>query len=232
MDREGAYDFGRDGVAGAEPGKSLAARALESEERLQLALEAGRMGTWEWEVATSRVVWSAGLEEIHGLATGSFAGTFEAFQEDIHPEDRERVLRTISGTVERGDDHHIEYRILLPDGSLRWVEGRGRLFRDEAGAPARMIGVCLDVTERKENEQRRALLLDEFSHRIKNIMAIVQSIAGLTLRETPEPEAFKRAFQSRLAALDTAHSLLTRQQWRGACLTDLVAGTLAPFGGG
>lgn len=125
----------------------------ESEERLRLALEAGQMGTWEWNVATDEVVWSPGLETIHGLAPGAFAGTFAAYQEDIHPEDREPILRAIARTLKQGEDHHVEYRIVRPDGCIRWVEARGKLFRDRSGAATRMIGVCTDVTERKQADE-------------------------------------------------------------------------------
>jgi PAS domain S-box-containing protein len=202
----------------------------ESEERLRLALEAGRMGTWEWTVATNEVIWSPSLEAIHGIAPGTFAGTFAAYQDDMHAEDREHVLHAIAQTLEQGEDHHIEYRIVRPDGSTRWVEGRGKLVRDRSGAPTRMIGVCMDVTERKRNEERQKLLLDELSHRVKNMLAIIQSIAGQTLRETPDPAAFKAAFSARLAAFARAHSLLTKELWQGAALRDIVATALAPFG--
>ena len=139
----------------------------ESEERLRLAMEAGRMGTWEWSLETNDVYWSASLEEIHGLAPGTFPGTFEAFQNDVHPADRERVARSITSALHGSHEHHVEYRIVWPDGSLRWVEGRGKVVRNEAGDPVRMIGVCADITERKradealrESEQRFRLMAD------------------------------------------------------------------------
>jgi PAS domain S-box-containing protein len=124
----------------------------ESEERLRLALEAGQMGTWEWNVATSEVVWSPGLEAIHGLAPGEFAGTFAAFQNDIHPDDRAAVVAQIERTLQQGEDHRVEYRLLLAQGAIRWVEGRGKLFRDAEGRPQRMVGICTDVTARHEAE--------------------------------------------------------------------------------
>jgi two-component sensor histidine kinase len=93
-----------------------------------------------------------------------------------------------------------------------------------------MIGVCMDITERKRNEERQRLLLDELNHRVKNMLAIIQSIASQTLRETPEPAAFKAAFSARLAALGRAHALLTRELWIGASLRVIVATALAPFG--
>ena len=105
----------------------------DDSEWLRLALAAGRMGTWNWSVRSNRVDWSPGLEAIHGLAPGTFAGTFEAYLSDIHPDDRERVVGAITRTLEQGQDHLIEYRLRWPDGSVHWVEARGRLFRDQRG---------------------------------------------------------------------------------------------------
>jgi PAS domain S-box-containing protein len=138
----------------------LAEQALrDSAESLRLALEAGRMGTWEWEIGNGRVTWSPGLEAIHGMAPGSFAGTFQAFLADVHPDDRELVTRQIQATLALRKDHHIEYRLKRRDGTERWVEGRGKLYCDELGTPQRMVGVCTDVTERKRHEQERNELL-------------------------------------------------------------------------
>jgi PAS domain S-box-containing protein len=131
-----------------------------SEERLRLALEAGRMGTWEWDIPGNTVRWSPTLEAIHGLAAGSFPGSFEAYQSDIHPEDRARVLRSIAETLEQNREHRIQYRIVWKDGSVHWIEAWGRLFRDEEGRPLRMMGVCMDADERKHTEHTMRFLAD------------------------------------------------------------------------
>jgi PAS domain S-box-containing protein len=131
----------------------------ESEERLRMAVEAGRMGTWEWRIDTGRVTWSPGLEAIHGLAPGAFAGTFEAVQREVHPDDRQRVTRTILESVEQRKDLRVEYRIVRADGSVRWVEGRGRLVGERHGRPERVVGLCMDITERKQAEEGRGALL-------------------------------------------------------------------------
>jgi len=125
-------------------------RQRESESRLRLALEAAGMGVWEWHIGTNQVTWSPELEAIHGLDPRSFDGTFEAFLRDVHPEDRPLVMESIARTLDEGRDHRIEYRLVRPDGEIRWVEGRGRLTCDEAGHPAWMAGVCQDVTERRQ----------------------------------------------------------------------------------
>jgi PAS domain S-box-containing protein len=131
-----------------------------SEERLRLALEAGHMGTWEWNLRDNQVIWSPGLEAIHGLAPGSFAGTFEAYQHDLHPEDRAYVLGSITQAVEKGTEHHLEYRILWPDSGVHWIEARGKVYQDESGRPLRMMGVCTDIDERKHAEKTVRFLAD------------------------------------------------------------------------
>jgi PAS domain S-box-containing protein len=144
------------------------AELQQTTERLSLAAEAGHLGAWEWDVASGRVFWSPELERIHGLAPGSFPGTFEAYQSEIHPDDRERVLRTIEETVQERRRHVLEYRIVLPDGTIRWVEARGRSFFDARGEPHRLVGVCMDISERKEVETRLAN-----QHRLATLMAEV-----------------------------------------------------------
>jgi PAS domain S-box-containing protein len=128
------------------------ARLLATEERLRVALDAGRMGTWEWSMAANHVVWSPGLEAIHGREPGSFKGTFDDVLSDVFPEDRDRLTATIAQALERRTDYHVEYRIFTAQGEQRWVEARGKLFCDDAGQPHRMVGVCMDVTDRKRHE--------------------------------------------------------------------------------
>jgi PAS domain S-box-containing protein len=132
-----------------------------SNERHRIAIEAGQMGTWEWTIATGAVQWSPGLERIHGLAPGTFPGTFQAVIDETHPDDRDALRSAVTQALERGGRYQIEYRILRPDGTVCWVEGRGTVLRDEWGRAERMVGVCTDVTERKHRDQERAKLLAE-----------------------------------------------------------------------
>lgn len=136
-------------------------RLRGDEERLRLALEAGRLGAWEWDLRDGGVVWSPELEAIHGLAPGAFEGTFEAFQRDMHPDDRERVLGEIRQVVHEGrPEYRVEYQIVRPDGQVRWLEASGRLVKGPNGSAERMLGVCSDATERKRNERRYHLLAE------------------------------------------------------------------------
>jgi PAS domain S-box-containing protein len=150
----------RERTALVEAEQLARADAEAAERRLQVALEAGRMGTWQWTMGTGDLKWSPGLEAIHGYAPGTFPGRFEAFRAEIHPDDRERTLTAITEAVQERRDHHIEYRIVRGDGTMRWVEGRGQLFFNDRGEPDRMVGVCADVTERKQSEERFRLAIE------------------------------------------------------------------------
>ena len=131
-------------------------------ERLTVALEAGRLGSWEWDVPANRIHWSATTERIHGIPEGSFDGSFDAYQSDTHPDDKARVEETIRATLQkRQRDYEITYRIVRPDGAVRWLEARGALSFDAAGNPLRLTGVCADVTERKEAEEARQRAQEE-----------------------------------------------------------------------
>jgi two-component system, cell cycle sensor histidine kinase and response regulator CckA len=124
----------------------------ESESRLQVAMAAGEMGAWEWNLPTNRVSWSSSLEAIHGLARGTFGGSLEDFKRDIHAEDLELVLAQIEQTLATHGDFHVAYRIKRPDGVVRWVEGFGHVLLGANGQPEKLAGVCMDITERKRAE--------------------------------------------------------------------------------
>ncbi|HET9468020.1 MAG TPA: ATP-binding protein [Vicinamibacterales bacterium] len=135
--------------------------ATAGADRLRFALGAAAMGTWEWRVGTNQLDWSETLRDMHGLQPGDDDVSFERYQREIHPDDRERVLTALERSLSGGAGHHIEYRIVLADGSVKWVEGKGRVLRDESGAPVRMIGICMDITDRKRAEADREKLLEQ-----------------------------------------------------------------------
>jgi PAS domain S-box-containing protein len=131
-----------------------------NEEHLRIALEGGKMGTWHWDIASDSVVASPALEEIRGLEPGTFAGTFEAFLADIHPDDQATVQAHLAEAVEKRRDHHIEYRLKLRGtGETRWVEARGRPVLDGRGTPTGMVGICMDVTARRRAQEERDEIL-------------------------------------------------------------------------
>jgi PAS domain S-box-containing protein len=123
------------------------------EERLQLALAAGHMGAWEWNIVSGKVTWSTTLEKIHGLAPGSFGRGFEDFKRDIHPEDAGYVFSQIQETLENKGQYHVQYRIIRPDGEVRWLEAFDRVNVGEDGRAVKLIGVCADITARSRAEE-------------------------------------------------------------------------------
>jgi PAS domain S-box-containing protein len=148
---------------------------------LSLALEAGQMGTWEWDVRTNRVVLSPAMGAMHGYGADelAFDGTVETFQSDIHPADQNRVLEAVSRAVAEHRSYVIEYRIVRHgDRCIRWIEARGRLLLDAVGQPERLAGVCADITDRKESTLR--LELSEAFH-----SATLMSVADAVVTTDP-----------------------------------------------
>lgn len=130
-----------------------------SDARLRLVQSAGRLGTWEWDLRANTVNWSPELEELHGLPVGSFDGTFEFLLSKMHPDDRQAFIAATED-LKRDGQHYIEHRILMPDDSVRWVAGRGQLFRNEAGEGTWALGVCIDITERHDERERLAFMIE------------------------------------------------------------------------
>jgi PAS domain S-box-containing protein len=127
--------------------------ARSTAESLRFALAAAHMGTWEWDIQSGRVAWSGGVESIFGLSDAGFSGTYDAYLGLIHADDRAAVVAAIDGAV-RGsvDDYCIEHRVVWPDGSAHWLEGKGSVHRDSAGRALRMTGTVVEVTARKRAE--------------------------------------------------------------------------------
>lgn len=138
----------------------------ESEQRLKLALEAGRLGAWERNLKTGLMTWSPLAQEIYGLIPGQFGGTFEEFEHLVHADDRARVLDEISRCVSELTPYHVEFRIVRPNGAIAWLESRGQLFLGNDGRPERFAGVTVDVTGRKRVELNQKFLI-EFSDQIR-----------------------------------------------------------------
>ena len=140
----------------------------ESEQRLEQAMVAGSMGAWEWSIGSGRVIWSPGLERIHGIEPGTFGGTLADFQQKIHPDDRDAVLGGLQMVVREGGEYHVSYRIRRPDGMQRWVEAFGQVARNAKGEPERVSGVCMDITERRLDETERERLLER-EHQLRQV---------------------------------------------------------------
>ena len=195
----------------------------ESETKLRLAVEATALGLWDFDIRTGALTWSEHLKALYGLPPDAPI-TFELFISLLHPEDRENVLRGYEAALDPASDglFSFEHRVQAADGVERWLSAAGQVVFGAGGRPIRAIGTARDVTERKADERRQRLLMAELDHRVKNILATVQSIATRTLGSDAEAQAL----HGRIAALADAHSILSAEEWRGAELTGLLDAVL------
>ena len=134
----------------------------KAEERLRLAQWAAHIGTFDVNIRTGVDIWQPETEALYGLPPGSFRGTLTAFEDLIHPQDRERIIALTQEMVRTGQPAEGEWRVVWPDGSVHWIAGRGQVLRDGSGEPSRMLGVNLDITDRKQAEQELARANERF----------------------------------------------------------------------
>jgi PAS domain S-box-containing protein len=201
----------------------------ESDLRQNLALSAGRMGVWDWNVSSGDLTWSAQQYALYGVSSDTFVPTYESFMAMVHPRDRVRLAADSREILAEGGPYASEFRIICPDGSERWLATRSDVVRDKAGLPIRLVGVNFDITDREKAEAARLLMINELNHRVKNTLATVQSMAAQSFRDVADPLRAKEAFTARLLALSRAHDVLTRESWVAAGLRDVVEQALAPF---
>jgi PAS domain S-box-containing protein len=155
----------------------------QSEEQLQLALEAGGMGVWQVDLATGKSAWSHGMERLHGLPAGTPAPDVDQYDAMVHPEDREQACAAVKESIERTGWHRVEYRVVWPDGTVRWLERRGRVRQDESGRPVSMAGVCQDITRRKHTEHDLTFVAEASAELagVSDVQATLDRIARLAV---------------------------------------------------
>lgn len=137
--------------------KPLDAPTITTGVRVDFALDASRAGTWHWDMASGRVVWDERLEAMHGLAPGGFGQSFEHWVELLHPDEVDGILADVQGALAEPGAYDLLHRAIWPDGSIHWIECRGRVTVDDHGRPTGTIGVAFDVTERERvSEELRA----------------------------------------------------------------------------
>jgi PAS domain S-box-containing protein len=191
----------------------------EMRQRMQFAMEAANVGVWESDMVSGRMFWSEVQERLHGLAPGTFAGTFAAFIDTIHPDDRDDVSTAIERSVRERTDSRLEYRSVWPDGSVHWLAGIGRVLHDEAGRAIRAVGVGMDMTERKTLEEhlRQAQKMESIgnlaggiAHDFNNLLTVISAECELMADTVAPDSAAARSLASVRSAASSA-TALTRQ---------------------
>jgi PAS domain S-box-containing protein len=217
----------------AERTSELAASTLQlrqSEQLRSLALAAGQMGCWEWNANTGAGLWDQGQYEIFGVDPKSFVPTLTTVRPLVHPDDLGALRRAFKQFVGGSKTFQAEFRVRRPDGEIRWCVGVAAASFDEQQQLIRLSGVTVDITARKQAEDRLMVLAEEVDHRARNVIAVVQSILRLTRAQNIED--YITAINGRIRALSIAHKLLAGSRWDGADLGRLVAEEVAPYQAG
>jgi len=202
-------------------------RLLQSEQGRSLALAAGQMGSWEWEVGTKELKWDEGQYRIFGLDPRRFTATADNIRELVHPQDWDALRQMVERMSKNARTQQGEFRVIRPNGETRWCTGTAAASVDSQGRVVRISGVTIDITDRKEAEERQTLLAREVDHRARNALAVIQSIIRLTRAKSVED--YVGAIEGRIKALARAHTLLSDSRWEGADLATLAAEELAPY---
>jgi PAS domain S-box-containing protein len=225
-----------DQLAAALVRQQLEAQLRESEQLYRGAVITGRLASWETNMVTRERIWTKEGLEMFGLdlpnGRGVVGGEHDEFRTTLHPEDRYKVAE-FHRTADEIDSYPAEYRIVRSDGRLMWMSGRGRVIeRGPDGRARRVANIVVDVTERKKSEQQTKLLIDELNHRVKNTLATVQAIVAQGLKFGQPVDRARETIEARLQSLSRSHDLLTRDNWEGADLHEIVAQAFRPFAHG
>src|SRR5262245_34171670 len=202
----------------------------QAEQGRSLALAAGQMGSWDWDLISKQWRWDQGQHRIFGVDPQDFQINIESIRALIHPDDWLPLVEIARGMSQGARTQQTEFRVVRPNGEIRWCIGTAAASVDESDNVVRINGVTIDVTDRKEADERQVLLAREVDHRARNALAVIQSIIRLTRAKSVDE--YVQAIEGRIKALARAHTLLSDSRWRGADLGTLVGEELAPYRAG
>jgi PAS domain S-box-containing protein len=220
-------------AASREAAVQAAAALAASESRFRRFAEASPDVMWITEPGdTTPEFVSPAFERIWGVPREALRTNRQIWNDAVHPLDREKV-QAAWRDFDHGGIFDTEYRVVRPDGGIRWIRDIGFAMLDAQGSANRRGGLARDITAAKAAEARQVLLLGELNHRVKNTLTTVHSLALQTARtggaESESLQRFLADFQARLLALSRGHDLLTARTWRGATLEEAARAAVAPW---
>jgi PAS domain S-box-containing protein len=197
-------------------------------DRAELALTAAAVGEYEWDIVRDELMVSPRMAALTGLPVSvANSGQGHTFYEHVHADDLEAVHKALVEDLRRDGRYDIRFRFIRPDdGRLVWLNSTAVGIRNEQGEFIKAVGVVRDISAEKEEAAQREGLVAELDHRVKNVLASVQSLAAQSARRTVSLEVFLKTFFGRLEAMAAAHTLLTATRWRGAEIGHVAAAEL------
>lgn len=212
--------------------KRAEAELRRSDATLRLIADNVEAVFWIEDLTARRKIYvSPRYELLWGRPAERLYQNAEDWLNSIHPEDRQRTEAAFRRGMTAGHYDEI-FRVVLPNGGIRWIRDRGWTVPDPTGETRRAVGIAEDVTEHHTAEELQRTLIAELNHRVRNTLAVVQAIAHQTIRQSPSMDAFAESFIGRVQALADVHSLLTHTQWRSADLKTILESALRPYDAG
>ncbi|MFC1456773.1 PAS domain S-box protein [Microvirga arabica] len=204
-------------------------RLRESEERLRLMADAVPQIVWVTDADGRSEFFNRQWFEYTGSKNDPFSAA-QVAADFVHPDDEAVTTEAYDKARRTGSIFEVEHRIRSKEGEYRWFLVRAEPYRDpRTGEIVRWFGVSIDIHDRRLAQEHQQLLINELNHRVKNTLATVQSVASQTLRNAASTQQAKEALEARLFALSRDHDVLTRENWEGADLYDIVEEALAPY---
>ncbi|USI73888.1 HWE histidine kinase domain-containing protein [Sphingomonas morindae] len=198
-------------------------------ERLRQTLSAGGLGSWWLDLETDDYQECETCRSQYGRSDLTPV-TFGELETSVHPDDRERRRAALRQALEAGKGIDVDFRVSTSAGEERWIHLRGQADHRADGTPMSLAGISQDVTARRRVEERRALLSNELSHRVKNMLAMLQAVVAQTVRSSKSLQEAARTLDTRIQAIVAATDLLVHERPEAADLRDVISRSLAPFG--
>jgi PAS domain S-box-containing protein len=208
-----------------------AAEQADREQRERLAAIVRSSGDifWDIDLTTGKVWWGEGISARFGYAPDQIGDTTRWYRDNIHPDDRDRVVAGMEAAIADGTNWEDEFRYRIADGSFVDVCDRGAIIRANDGGPLRFVGVMQDITARNALLATQRLVAGEMAHRVNNLLAVVAGMFQQSIRTSDDIDSLSESFSGRLVAMSNASTAVMRGGGAGACLDELANKQLAPF---